>query len=118
MTVKITSHTVEIIADMESNIPVALRFMAQDIKDISEPKTPKKLGDLRDSTVISVLGKKATIKWIKVYAGYQEAGQRADGSHKVKKYTTPGTGPHFALNAVKEVDSKAEIYLRKARVIK
>lgn len=27
-----------------------------------------------------------------IYAAYQERGMRADGTHVVKKYTTPGTG--------------------------
>lgn len=30
--------------------------------------------------------------WDNVYAGYQWFGARADGTHEVKHYTTPGTG--------------------------
>ena len=29
------------------------------------------------------------------YAAYQYYGQRADGSHKVVNYSTPGTGPYW-----------------------
>lgn len=29
------------------------------------------------------------------YASYQYYGMRQDGSHKVKNYTTPGTGPYW-----------------------
>lgn len=29
------------------------------------------------------------------YASYQYYGQREDGSHQVKHYTTPGTGPYW-----------------------
>lgn len=29
------------------------------------------------------------------YASYQYYGQRQDGSHKVRNYTTPGTGPRW-----------------------
>ena len=29
------------------------------------------------------------------YAEYQYHGQRKDGSHKVRNYTTPGTGPYW-----------------------
>lgn len=29
------------------------------------------------------------------YASYQYYGVRADGTHKVKNYTTPGTGPYW-----------------------
>ncbi len=110
MSVRFTSNTKRIIVDNEMNIPVALRFIAQDIKNISEPKTPKKLGDLRASTLISVLGKKATIVWNKEYAIYQE-------EKNFKHYTTPGTGSHFARNAVTQAYNKSEDYFRKARVI-
>lgn len=37
--------------------------------------------------------------WSNVYAGYQWYGQRIDGSHVVKNYTTPGTGSHWVDRA-------------------
>lgn len=33
------------------------------------------------------------------YAAYQERGHRYDGSHQVKRYTTPNTGAHFLQDA-------------------
>lgn len=36
-----------------------------------------------------------SIKWEAKYAKYQYRGMREDGSHVVKKYTTPGTGPYW-----------------------
>ena len=42
-----------------------------------------------------------TIIWQVPYASYQERGSRADGTHVVRHYTTPGTGKDFAKNAVK-----------------
>ena len=43
-----------------------------------------------------------TIIWRQPYSSYQERGSRADGSHVVRNYTTPGTGKDFAKNSVKE----------------
>lgn len=37
--------------------------------------------------------------WNNVYAAYQWYGVRADGSHVVKKYTTPGTGKQWVEKA-------------------
>jgi hypothetical protein len=34
------------------------------------------------------------------YAAYQEAGMRADGSHRVRNYTTSGTSPGFFQRAI------------------
>ena len=37
--------------------------------------------------------------WDTVYALYQWFGVRADGSHKVSRYTTPGTGTEWVEKA-------------------
>lgn len=84
-----------------------MRFMLDDIDRISAPKTPKRLGDLRRNKLKQVLGLHATIQWRQQYAAVQE-----DKQHQ--NYTTPGTGPHYAENAVKEVVSNAGKYFRRA----
>ena len=58
MSVKFTSNHAKIIGDTEVNVSNAIRFLLQDVKRQSEPKTPKDTGDLRDSTIISVLGRR------------------------------------------------------------
>lgn len=35
------------------------------------------------------------IYYMSPYAKYQYKGERDDGTHKVKNYTTPGTGPYW-----------------------
>jgi hypothetical protein len=70
-----------------------LRMMAEEMVRTSTPKTPKKSGRMRMDILKSVLGLKGKIVWGKDYAKYQETKQ-------FKNYTTPGTGPHFAENAV------------------
>lgn len=110
VSVKVVSNVARITADNDTNLPLALRFMLNDIQRKSEPFTPKDTGDLRRRILQQVMGKTATITWDVDYAAYQEDIQ-------YKNYTTPGTGPRFAENAVKEVVGNAEFYFRKARLI-
>lgn len=48
------------------------------------------------------------------YAAYQERGERHDGSHKVRRYSTPGTGKHFLLRAGERISSQSLNYLKQA----
>jgi len=110
----ITDNTVHIQTKMKTNLPIALRLMANDVKSEAEPKTPQKTGMLRANVRINAGLKRARIHWGQDYAKYQERGYT---SGPVRKYTTPGTGAHFAENAVKKVARHAERYMRKARVV-
>lgn len=118
MAVKYTSHMNDIVIDTEVNLPIAIRFLFQDMKKIAEPITPKLEGDLSSSPVATVMGKHGTLTWGEEYSSYQDRGQRMDGTHIVKHYTTPGTGKDFSLKAAKKAFAKSEEYLRQARVIK
>ena len=64
---------------------------------------PYKTGLLQSTGVVEVLddGLKAIVEFGNgiEYAAYQEFGQRKDGSHVVRNYTTPGTGPHYLRDA-------------------
>lgn len=52
---------------------------------------PMDKGDLRVNVSIDT----NTITYESPYARYQYYGIREDGSHKVRNYTTPGTGPYW-----------------------
>ena len=53
-------------------------------------------GNLRESgKVVQGEDKAFYLVWDTVYALYQWYGVRADGSHKVHNYTTPGTGKQW-----------------------
>lgn len=52
---------------------------------------PKDEGILRSNVSISA----DSITYKSPYASYQYYGEREDGSHKVRTYTTPGTGPYW-----------------------
>lgn len=110
MSVKIHDNTATIVTDTLKGANLALRFMLEDVERIARPVTPKKEGNLRKDILKSVLGLRGTIKWDKNYAIYQEKKQ-------FKNYTTPGTGPHYAENSVKQVVANADKYFKKARLI-
>ena len=52
---------------------------------------PKDEGNLR--TIVDIQSN--TITYEMPYAKYQYYGMREDGTHVVKNYTTPGTGPYW-----------------------
>ena len=110
MSVRVTSNTASIKFKNSANIPIAIRYMLDGVDSIANPRTPKNMGNLRKDILKTVIGKSGKIQWAKNYAVYQETKQ-------FKSYTTSGTGPHFAQNAVLEVARTYATYFRKAKVI-
>jgi predicted acylesterase/phospholipase RssA len=106
MSVKIIDNTAKVSQQTSFRSSIFLRMIAQDIVKESEPRTPKKKGYLRRDILISVLGQQGTIKWLKRYAAIQEGTQ-------FRNYTTPGTGPHFAENAVKKLVKNTDIIAKR-----
>lgn len=49
------------------------------------------------------------------YSAYQERGARADGSHRVRKYTTTGTSAGWFKRAIDGVTRHKETYILEAR---
>lgn len=95
----------------------SLAYAAQDIEVILKTggRTPKDKGSLRGRIRHERLGSgKYRVILPLVYAAYQERGMRLDGSHKVKKYTTPGTGKGFLAAAVNTVGKNFPNLVRQA----
>lgn len=109
MPVKIVDKTPLVLNDTQRKASLALRFMLDGIDKISTPNTPKDTSDLRNRKIKQVLGLKARITWGTEYAVYQESNQYSN-------YTTAGTGPHFAENAVDDVVKDAKSYFRRAGI--
>ncbi len=71
--------------------------------DNEAPQTPDEIGDLKGSRKIEepkITNKEISIKagYDSEYAAYQHEGERKDGTHKVRNYTTtkvPQPGPKF-----------------------
>lgn len=107
MSVKVTDNTTKIKNDFKIKSNVFLRIVADEIVNVSTPKTPKKTGRLRSDITKQVLALHGKVVWGKRYAAKQETTQ-------FKNYTTAGTGPHYAENAVRKVVSKTATILKRA----
>ena len=110
-TVTVKDYTDQIKKDLQQKSNIFLRLATDSVVQISTPKTPKKSGRLRMDIVKQVLGLKGKIIWGKNYGVYQETKQ-------FKHYTTAGTGPHFAENAVNAMIKLTNTIGRKAGLIK
>lgn len=106
-----TDNTDQIISEHRNKKGLALRFMLDAIHRESRPNTPMLTGQLRGDVTKRVMGETGSIKWGKKYAWYQERGYT---SGPVRRYTTPGTGAHFAENAVKTVTKDGRKYFKQA----
>lgn len=107
--VRITDNMAKIGREAVTKANIALRLMASAVVVESTPKTPKREGDLRLNVLKQVIGLNASVTWDMPYAEIQENTQ-------FKNYTTPGTGPHFAENAVKQVVGESTKYFRQAGI--
>ena len=97
---------------VENSAAIAIRMMMEDTHTISLPVTPLKNNALRTSVTKQMFGPTLGIMtWHVPYAAYQERGMRADGSHVVRNYTTPGTHAHFAEESVRQVVAQLPKYV-------
>ena len=110
MSVKITDNGPAVKIKSNRGINLALRMALEDVDREAFRTTPKKMGNLRKNLRKSVSGKKGTITWSSSYAAYQERGYT---SGPVRKYTTAGTGAHFARNAVRKVGKNFGTYVKR-----
>lgn len=101
------SNIKQVNAIVDRAASLAVRNMLGATHKEAQPNTPKDTGDLKDNVVIQVLGTAGTITWMQNYAIYQEKKQ-------FRNYTTAGTGPHFAKNAVEKVSKQSNKYFHDA----
>lgn len=121
MSIQIKDNSAKIVLETTKNASLGLRYIAEAVVDESTPHTPKDEGNLQRDVIKQVLGLNGSIQWRKVYAQAQERGYWVTGplaGVKIKNYTTPGTGPHFAENAIRKVAKNYMTYFRKARLVK
>lgn len=107
MSVRVEDYSSRLLASFRQSGAMALRTVVDEIERESRPNTPKDKGDLRNNVVKSVLGLRAKIMWRQNYAIFQEEKQYSN-------YTTPGTGPHFAENAVRKVVERSNNILKRS----
>lgn len=94
----------QVIGDrIDNQFGVALQQIGEDVIRSANPNTPKKTGRLRTSAHLTKEGnKQVSVEWSAPYAEKQEKGISSKGT-PIQNYTTPGTGAHFAQNAIDEV---------------
>lgn len=66
------------------------KYFTKRCADYMDKYVPKDKGNLRDYRIVGNY-----IIYSQDYARYQYYGERKDHTHKVKNYTTPGTGPFW-----------------------
>jgi len=114
MSVKVTDNSAIVKLRVDSATSLFLRFLIEDVHRFARPVTPKDQGHLRDDVLKQVLGKHGRIEWRKQYAAPQEAGFVGPTHAPVRRYTTPGTGPHYAERAVKSAIAMAPQTMKRA----
>lgn len=116
MSVKVTDNTVQIKIDTQNKTGMFLRLLLEDVDTNASRITPRDQGFLHNSTQKTVLGKRGTIKWLKKYASPQEAGIVGKG-HPVRRYTTPGTGAHYAERSAMKSVINAGAIMKRAGIV-
>lgn len=114
MSVVYQSNSARTENNISNKLGLMCRLLVEDVYRNSLKTTPMKYGDLRKTVNRRIENNRGIIEWTAPYAAYQERGMRADGSHVVRNYTTPGTGKHYAKDAVIETLEKIGDYARKA----
>ncbi len=100
---------------MKRKASLSLRYIGDDVLKRSKPLTPKDKGNLRNDTLVQVIGLSAKVKWQKVYASVQERG--VIKGTPIRNYTTPGTGKKFAERGVTAAVANANAQFKKAGLI-
>lgn len=116
MSVKVIDNTAKIRVSTQARTQVFLRMLVEDVDNNAAPITPRDEGMLRNSTMKRVIGNRGTIAWNKRYAAPQEAGIVGPTHAQVRKYSTPGTGAHYAERAVRKTLANASSILRRSGV--
>lgn len=122
MSVKTVDNIMRFYKLTATSMDNAIGKMAKDVKQIASIRVPYLSGDLQAS--IKPVKKAMMHHRVEVgggginYAHYQEAGQRKDGSHRVRKYSTPGTGKHFLKDAGESVEKNVINYIKQAVIKK
>ena len=110
------------LGDWNKSLRATLYERGWSIGTASQERVPVHLGVLRASMDVSrptaqdpvvriTYGGPAT-----AYAPYQHEGQRADGSHVVQRYHTPGTGKHFLSDPLEnELEQWPDLLVQRVR---
>lgn len=111
---------------IDDALDMALGRMAIDIEGMAKRRVPVSNtiasgnrrgggGHLQSSIMHRRLGRLSFVVTAnKEYAAYQERGARRDGTHRVRRYSTPGTGKGWFMGAVNKARANAKEYFIQA----
>ena len=111
-------HNIRLLIRAETQLPE--EFIKRYKKNVAKI-TPKKRGWLRRSIITQVQPKRAEITWRAVYAKAQDKGYHTTKTGKravYRKYTTGGTGSHFASRAFRQTMSEMPAVYRELGLTK
>lgn len=96
-----------VMAHMSMDIEVAIK---------TSSGTPVKTGNMKSQVRhFKAASNKYRVEADAAYSAYQERGARADGSYRVRRYTTPGTSAGWFLRAIEGVLSNRNNYIQEAK---
>ena len=103
MAVEVKTNVAQIQSRFRAKSASAAAALAEQILQDSTPFVPDD-GEhtLRDSGRTKVAGGEAAVIWDTVYAAYQWYGCWPDGSHVIKRHTTPGTVTKWVYKALRK----------------
>lgn len=99
MSVEVEMDKSALMAQINRDCRKAELVLADQVKADSKKFVPKQEGTLREDVFISQDTEGTVITYEQIYAAYQWYGIRADGTHPVHHYTTPGTGTQWCEKA-------------------
>lgn len=114
----ITDKVPQFLRKNQSFMEMVKGHMAMDIEVLLKTSAgmPVKTGAMKsDTRHFKTAGGGYRVEVDKAYASYQERGRRADGSHVVRNYTTPGTSSGFFMRAIGMVLRNRTSYIDEAR---
>lgn len=115
MPVRTIDRSKEFVKENESVMEKAFTRMGGDMVLLTRMFQPYKDGKLSAGTSHKKIGKlKHRVVVDEDHASYQERGKRKDGSHVVRKYTTPNTGAHFLARAGQKIAENTLNYIKQA----
>lgn len=95
----------------------AQAFMTETCYKAMDKYVPRRLGTLGGTLRETVDIQTNSITYESPYASYQYFGERADGTHKVKNYSTPGTGKYWDKRMISaemdDVVKQVQDYIRR-----
>jgi hypothetical protein len=115
MGVRVVSKIPEFILKNDVALDTSLGRMAKDIEILAKARAPYKTGQLtKIGESVRITNRHHTVRFDEDYAAYQERGSRIDGTHQVRRYTTPSTGKNFLKDAGKQIAEQATHYFIQA----